>query len=171
MAYPAKSIANAFLVQAKNQQAELSNMKLQKLLYFAHSIYLAQTGQPLIGEPPQAWRYGPVYPSVYHHFKDCGSGPIRTWATQFEMRDGAPTFTTVGTPADQSVQQFLSSIWNTYGHQSAIALSALSHVPGGPWDVVRRTTVGERDAEIPDDLIRNYFAGALAESARTTAAG
>lgn len=169
MAYPAKSIANAFLVYARNQGDELSNMKLQKLLYFAHAIYLAQHGQPLIGEHPQAWLYGPVYPSVYHNFKDCGSGPIRTWATDFEWQNGVPNFTTVGTPADPAVQNFLQSIWNTYGHQSAISLSALSHVPGGPWDVVRRRTSGGKDAEIPDDLIMQYFSGALAESARTSA--
>jgi len=54
----------------------LSNLKLQKLLYYAQGLYFAECGEPMFGEDFQAWRHGPVCSGVYHAYKQYGSEPI-----------------------------------------------------------------------------------------------
>jgi len=81
MPYPALAIANEFIKVARERNKQLTPMELLKLVYFAHGWYLALSGVPLINEPVQAWRFGPVIPSIYHAFKRYGSGPIIALAT------------------------------------------------------------------------------------------
>src|SRR5262245_10857739 len=47
----------------------LTNMKLQKLCYYAQGLFLAEQGNPLFPEDFQAWNYGPVCPSLYQRFR------------------------------------------------------------------------------------------------------
>jgi uncharacterized phage-associated protein len=166
MAYSAKAVANAFLVAAKEQKVSISNMKLQKLLFFAHGIYLVTQKVPLIAEHPEAWQYGPVYVSVYHEFKNYGSEPIRSWATDVEFTDNGFVTTPTPYPNDAPIAQIINSVLSTYGNESAIALSAISHVPGGPWERTRRESAGGMHAEIPDQYIEEYFRKTLNEAER-----
>ncbi|MGK8836188.1 Panacea domain-containing protein [Achromobacter xylosoxidans] len=56
----------------------LTNLQLQKILYIAHMLHLGRHGKPLIrGEEFEAWDYGPVLPSVYHHVSSFGAGRIK----------------------------------------------------------------------------------------------
>ena len=75
---PAAAVANEFLqLQDKNPgSSHIDPMKLQKLIYYAHSWSLAVYGEPLIEEDIEAWSWGPVVRSVYLEFKDFGSKPI-----------------------------------------------------------------------------------------------
>jgi uncharacterized phage-associated protein len=61
--YPIEAIANSILDECEKRGIRLTPMKLQKLLYLAHGYYVAITGQPLIDEDFEAWKYGPVAPS------------------------------------------------------------------------------------------------------------
>lgn len=166
MAYSAKAVANAFLVAARDQNIPISNMKLQKLLFFAHGIYLVTQGTPLIAEHPEAWQYGPVYESVYHQFKNYGSSPIQSWATDAVFTDKGLETTPTPYPAEAPVAQVINSVLSTYGTESAVNLSALSHVPGGPWERTRRESLGSMHAEIPDTYIEEYFRRTLNEAER-----
>lgn len=161
MAYSAKSIANGLLLVAQNRGQNISNMKLQKLLYFAHGFWLAHTGQPLIEDTPEAWQYGPVYPEVYHQFKYCGSGPINQPATQLDF----DTFEQTPVPVpDNQVMGFLNAVFETYGSQTAIELSRLSHLPGSPWDQARKHSSSVFGAQIPDTATQPYFRSWVAQS-------
>jgi len=55
----------------------ISNLKLQKLLYYAQGIHLALYGKPLFNDPIEAWQYGPVVDSVYQTYKTNGSDAIK----------------------------------------------------------------------------------------------
>lgn len=167
MQYSAKSIANGLLKVAQDRGQTISNMKLQKLLYFAHGFWLASTGAPLIGEVPEAWQYGPVYPSVYHEFKECGGDAINRLATEISFATGL--IEPVPFPDDQ-VMGYLASVYNSYGSQSAIQLSRLSHLPGSPWARVREESRGAFSADIPDSYTHQYFLGWLKQPS-TQAAG
>jgi uncharacterized phage-associated protein len=55
----------------------VTNLKLQKILYLAHMVYLGRNnGEPLIDELFEAWDYGPVLPSLYKRIKIFSSEPI-----------------------------------------------------------------------------------------------
>lgn len=54
----------------------LTPLQVIKLTYIAHGYSLAINGEPLVDEAVEAWRHGPVVPSVYHRAKRCGGGRI-----------------------------------------------------------------------------------------------
>lgn len=69
-------VANALLSMADGVGEPLSNMKLQKLLYYEQGYHLAYFDAPLFPDNFEAWLYGPVVPRVYDMFKSYGNGLI-----------------------------------------------------------------------------------------------
>ena len=60
-------IAKYFLAQADEEIGDLiSNLKLQKLVYYAQGFYLALHDEALFPEDIEAWTHGPVVPVLYH---------------------------------------------------------------------------------------------------------
>jgi uncharacterized phage-associated protein len=75
-AYDPRAVANLMLDEADKRGWTITNLALQKLLYFAHGIHLTKTKRPLVSGYFEAWQYGPVHPAVYRAFKPSGSAPI-----------------------------------------------------------------------------------------------
>lgn len=69
-------VAKYFLNRANNEGDLITNLKLQKLLYFTQAWYLVNFDQPLFDEEIKAWQWGPVVESVYHQFKKFRHTPI-----------------------------------------------------------------------------------------------
>jgi uncharacterized phage-associated protein len=152
--YSAKAVANFFL----EREQDMSSLKLQKLVYFAHGWHWALYDRPLIDERVEAWAWGPVIPSLYHEFKDRGAGPIGRFAEESSITFGGPPAVPGMTPSDHATRQFLERVWRVYGRYTAAQLSNLSHDPNGPW---ARTDRSVRSNDIPDQLIHQYFNGKL----------
>ncbi len=87
-AYDPRAVANLMLDEAKRCGINISNLALQKLLYFAHGIYLTKTKRPLVSGYFEAWQYGPVHPAVYRAFKGSGSWAAPPGASVARARDG-----------------------------------------------------------------------------------
>jgi uncharacterized phage-associated protein len=164
MPFSAKAVANEFLTIARAEGKDLTPLKLQKLVYFAHGWFLALTSKPLIAERIQAWQYGPVIPSLYQEFKEYGNEPIGTPAMDLGWSEGRPTYV-----VDQldnsdrpeaeinSARQVIGKVWELYGNYSSARLSNASHVTGGPWERVYKE--GSKSISIPNDEIMKYFRG------------
>ena len=60
---------------------DVDQFKVQKTLYFCQCWSLALRGEPLFSDDIQAWRHGPVVPSVYSELSDWGDEPI--WSNPF----------------------------------------------------------------------------------------
>ena len=59
------------LAQKREQQQRgdlVTNLRLQKLLYFAQGWSLARYGKPLFDAPIEAWKFGPVVREVYNEY-------------------------------------------------------------------------------------------------------
>jgi uncharacterized phage-associated protein len=154
MSYSPKAVANAFIDLARETQASLDPMKLQKLVFFGHGWHLGLREQPLITEPIQAWDYGPVVPSLYHALKRYGAGQITEHLPDLEgFKFVVPN---VDNP---NTRRFLRRIWDVYGGMSGPQLSALTHRADTPWSRVRRDMGALRNMPIPDSLMREYFSG------------
>ncbi|WP_270788320.1 Panacea domain-containing protein [Weissella cibaria] len=54
----------------------LTNLKLQKVLYFIQGWSLTEFEAPIINEPFEKWKYGPVIRSVYREFKSQGADEL-----------------------------------------------------------------------------------------------
>lgn len=55
----------------------ITNLKLQKILYYIQGEYLAKYKEPLFDNDIEAWAYGPVVPDVYYEYKKYISEPIK----------------------------------------------------------------------------------------------
>ena len=132
--YDVRAIANWFLERAEKDGKPLTAMKLQKLAYVSHGWYLAFAGGPLVHDAVEAWKWGPVFRSLYREFQDFGSAPITTRATAL---DGASLEKREISIEDyighEMVDRYLEGIWKVYGDYSASQLSAITHQQGTPW--------------------------------------
>ena len=99
----------------------LSNLKLQKLVYYAQGFHLAIYGEPLFSEEIQAWQHGPVVPVLYRSFKQHGSEPIPRPEDGIN-RDDYP----------EAVRDLLDEVYSVYGQFSASKLRNMSHEET-PW--------------------------------------
>ncbi len=119
----AQTVARWFVEWAHSNEADLSNLKLQKLLYFAQGEYLARTGgHPLFADRIDAWQHGPVVKEIYHDYKSFGTGDVTPDDSHpFEWDD-----------VDDETAQFLIQVWNTYGGFGAWRLRNITHEQP-PW--------------------------------------
>ncbi|HUZ03805.1 MAG TPA: type II toxin-antitoxin system antitoxin SocA domain-containing protein, partial [Acidobacteriaceae bacterium] len=58
----ASDIAKYFIASFQKKNKAISNLKLQKLLYYAQAWHLALYGSPLFSDSIEAWVHGPVVP-------------------------------------------------------------------------------------------------------------
>lgn len=159
----AKAIANYFL---QLHLRRISHLKLQKLVYFAHGLHLGIFDKPLVtNEFAQAWKHGPVFPSLYYEFKEFGKSPIDRLATE-RAEDGRPLYYPVIAENDVLKKELLSLVWETYGHLDAIALRDLTHEEGTPWSKTFNENPGVCNAQIENTVIRDYFKEQIEDSRR-----
>lgn len=155
--YDPRAIANLMLDKADERGVKISNLALQKLLYFAHGIYLTKLKCPLVSGYFEAWQYGPVHPAVYRAFKTSGSEPITTRAVAKDPLTGRTR--DLPKPSDREVHDLASAVIISYGHLSPGRLVDLSHAKDSPWSFVvdkARTDVAF-GMRIPDDVILERF--------------
>lgn len=74
--YSAIDVAKYIIWYCKEKGYSISNLKLQKILYFVQAAFLVDLGRPCFEESIEAWDFGPVVSEVYHKFKIFGSADI-----------------------------------------------------------------------------------------------
>lgn len=157
--YDARAIANFFIDRASQKARPVTAMTLLKVLYFAHAWHLAKHGKPLVGQPFEAWRYGPVNRVVYEQLKAMGSRPIESKVKSFDALNCSFSETPYSFDADTA--KFLSDIFDYYSQFHPFSLSELTHEKGSPWDIVwtEAETRAVPGMVIPDALIIKWFRG------------
>ena len=155
--YDPRSVANLLLDEADRLSITVTNLSLQKLLYFAHGLSLIEDGKPLVSGYFEAWRHGPVHPLVYRAFKDGGRMPIGFRASGIEVLTGQSR----ELPAIDNPQaiRFILKVLIAYGRLSPGSMVDVTHAKNGPWDFI----VGKSKnsvvlaMRIPDDVISERF--------------
>ncbi|EFW38142.1 DUF4065 domain-containing protein [Treponema phagedenis] len=54
----------------------ISNLQLQKILYYVQVACLQELGEPCFDDPIEAWQFGPVVRAVYYQYCGFGAFPI-----------------------------------------------------------------------------------------------
>lgn len=150
MSYPASLIAFAFVKKGIDEGKFVTQMKLQKLVYFAQGAHLAKYNKPLINETFQAWMYGPVIPEIYDDFKLYGSRPIVDTNEFLPAHTYKPPFR-----LDEEAFDTIDYTWGVLKDFSAMSLSNWTHQPDGPWSKVYDPNV--KDTPIANNEIQQYF--------------
>lgn len=130
----ARAVANLLLDRAAALQIPITNLALQKLLYFAHGRFLVSKGRPLVNGFFEAWKFGPVHPVVYRCFNGNGYRPITNRAARKDLLSGLNV--PLVAPRDPEIIQVVEQVLSTMGRLSASQLVAISHAPDGPWDLI-----------------------------------
>jgi uncharacterized phage-associated protein len=156
MAYDVRSVANLVLDFAEQLGATVSNITINKIVFFLHAWYLAKTGTPLVSAKIEAWDYGPVFRELYWEFNAFGKEPISTRA----MRRN-PTTTNKEVSVDIFAPDdlaFLRPLLERYLKMPVGKLIELSHVKEGPWDrVYNHPSESNPGMRISDEIIREFF--------------
>ncbi|MDP8933035.1 MAG: DUF4065 domain-containing protein [Cyanobacteriota bacterium] len=119
--------ARYFIIRAYEDgiEAEMTNMKVQKLLYYAQSLHLALYNEPLFAEEIQAWRYGPVCPPAYRFYCDFEAKQL-----PIPPKESLSDF-----PSEK--KELLEEIWEYFGGYHAYRLSDMTHGEF-PWKKARK---------------------------------
>lgn len=119
--------ARYFIIRAYEDglEAEMTNMKVQKLLYYAQSLHLALYNEPLFEAEIQAWRYGPVCPPAYKFYSEFEAKqlPIPQQESLLQL------------PSEK--KELLEEIWEYFGSYHAYKLSDMTHGEF-PWKKARK---------------------------------
>jgi len=157
MARDVREIGNAILGIADAAGFSLTNMSLNKIIYFAHAWSLAHYGRPLVDSAFEAWQYGPVHPQVYRQLKGNKDQPVRCPLTRIDIESGRDV--PVEVRLEPEDRELVERVTLFYGRMSAGRLVEISHEPGAPWDQVWAT--GERVAQpgmvIPDAMTEAFY--------------
>ena len=138
MAHNVIDIANWIVSLSEPDKGDLmSNLRLQKLLYYTQGFSLAMHNKPIFNENIEAWDYGPVIPVAYHYFKKYGSGYIPPEDVH---------------KIDLSIEEedLIFEVWDAYGQFSALRLVELTHNEP-PWITT------ERGGVISHKKMKAYF--------------
>lgn len=160
--YRAQDVAMFLLAAADPEDNDISNLKLQKLCYYAQGIISAMRGKALFSDSIEAWDHGPVIPSLYHEYKQHGSAPIPT-VDDFD----AALF-------DQSDQKALRDVLEYYGQFSPWRLRNMTH-DEPPWTSAynqenRRITLDSMVAHFRPVIDDSYVASIYGEGPTNKAA-
>lgn len=153
MTYLIFTIANTLLEKSISEDRPLTHMKLQKLAYCLHGLHLARLNEPACVEPVEAWKYGPVWGSLYHALKRHGHHTISELDFICERNEHHELVFYTVPKTDVQFHEILGETWRQYAHYSALKLSRLTHKKGTPWDKARH----DGSPFINNDDIKQHF--------------
>lgn len=141
----AADIAKYFISLGNDEDSGdlISNLKLQKLLYYAQGVHLAIHGEPLFREQLKAWAHGPVVPDVYREYSQYGSGDIPPQEIDYEI-------------FSDSERELMNEVFSVFGQFSAWKLRNMTH-DEPPW----KNTEG--NSIISHEALKEYFSSQVVE--------
>lgn len=127
---------------------EITNLLLQKVLYYVKAISELFDGESIILEPCEAWKFGPVFPVVYEKYRNYGKQEI-------EINLSKEYVNNLLSEKEKEITDYVLSIFGIY---NAWFLKDLTHAEE-PW-IEARIGLAEDDASrnrMDDKIISEYF--------------
>jgi uncharacterized phage-associated protein len=148
---PAEVVAKEFVNMGMASGTPVTQMQLQKMVFFAQGLHLALHDDPLCSEPFFAWKFGPVVPSIYQLYKKWGSSPIVEKPVQeHTVHPNAPE-----TPVLSSTErEAIDYTWEITKNLDGITLSNWSHAANSPW---AQAYANGENTIISNAIIKEYF--------------
>jgi uncharacterized phage-associated protein len=140
----AMDVANFFIDVFKGSDEPMTMLRAMKMTYYAQGCGLARMGRPLFDEDIEAWKHGPVVPSVYRSLVSFKDGKIKKPVGVYSKE---------GFSAEQ--MELMTDVAVKYGKYTTGTLIEMCHAPGSPWSKVY--VQNRRSIKIPKDLIHDHF--------------
>lgn len=136
--YSALNIAKYIIDKCTRENRPVSNLQLQKILYYIQREFLQQ-GKMAFSEEIEAWQFGPVVPEVYKQYCGFGAIPIR-------MR--------YNIQINQDDIWIIDSIVEKKRILNPWDMVSDTHSEGKAWDLIYRNGSGDHQV-IPKEMIRD----------------
>ncbi len=136
------ALAQYVLYMCMNQGEPISNLQLQKILYFIQGNHLAKKGELLFDKDFCAWKYGPVIPDVYYKYCMNGASKIRNVKEPGE----------ISSEIKDEIDPIIKKLRVLYPWD----LVEKTHNVGGAWDKTFQDGKGDRHT-IPQKDIQEEF--------------
>lgn len=136
--YSVLNIAKYIIDKCTKDRFPISNLQLQKILYYIQREFLQQ-GINAFSEEIEAWQFGPVVPEVYKQYCGFGALPIRMrYEVGLEPNDANIVNAIIE-------KKRILNPWDMVGD---------THSSGKAWDLIYRDGLGDHQI-IPKELIRS----------------
>lgn len=147
--YTYKDVVDYILAYASESGEALTNLKLQKILYYTQAWHLANFNRPLFQEDFEAWVHGPVIPELYHELKIKGAAPIQH---ENKLEETRKKF-------DAETMEYLDEVISVYLPFGAYQLELMTHRED-PWIEARKNCdPDDRCTEVIKKLSMQRFYG------------
>lgn len=148
--YKSTDIALYIVALANEKRISINMTKVQKLLYITYGVFLGVYKERLLDEHPQAWPYGPVFPTTRNKLvkKDFSCISKESFCDQELLKE---------IENDVRLNKIVELVFSVFGTWNAGQLSEWSHDEGSPWEETKNTLGFKWGNEIPDKLILDYF--------------
>jgi uncharacterized phage-associated protein len=114
----ASEVAKYIIAEFHESEDLITNMKVQKLLYYVQGWHLGLYGTPVFPDEFQAWVHGPVQNEVYQEYKEYSWNPITKPIEK-------PKF-------EQSLINHIEQVLECYGGETGFSLELMTHKEW-PW--------------------------------------
>lgn len=146
MTYDSVTMAKFIVAKTIQSGYTINITKLQKLLFIAYGVSLVAYGERLVSEQPQAWPYGPVFPTTRERLMGCSLESITL--DNEELSE---------VKKDSNVNDLLEFVLKHFGSCTATMLVEWTHEEGSPWKNTTKLPNFNWGDTISDDYIRGYF--------------
>lgn len=147
----AQQIAEYIVWSCHETGSFVSNLKLQKLLYYVQAWHLAIFQRALFAERFEAWIHGPVIPEIYRKYREHGWRDID--------QEGPPP------PLDKRTVAFVEEVLEEYGPLDARRLEIMTHRED-PWIEARKGVDVDDSCSAPidEEMMGSYYRERLNEA-------
>lgn len=140
----ALDVAKYVIEKCRKLGRPISNLQLQKILYYIQGFFLAVYDRALFSEPIYAWKLGPVVPEVYHEYNYFGADPILNGDESFDLN---------GRLSSDAIE-LIDAVIDNKSRKTAWQLVDDTHKED-PWKYARQSDI------IDINSIRSYFSNHL----------
>jgi len=144
--YKSTLLAKYITAYFNDKGADVNITKIQKLTYITYGSFLAIFDQRIINEHPQAWPYGPVFPTTRNYLLKVDLNAISLKDEDIQEIS-----------SDREVVSLIDMVYKTFGSWSAASLSDWSHKEGSPWEKTVSSKSFRWGDTINDVYIKSYF--------------
>ncbi len=115
----------------KEKNISITNLKLQKLMYFVEAYYMVKNPNEefFFDTSWSAWDYGPVNRDLYNHYKKFGSMEILLTEEEID----------IGNNLSKNNKKYIDEIYSLFGGFSAFELVTLTHLENSPWSIIKES--------------------------------
>lgn len=158
MPYKVMDVARYIINYCNEKGYGISNLKLQKILYFVQTDFLVNSisHEPCFAEKIEAWNFGPVVPDIYHEYKEYGAANIPSIKEYLDFSEGVwngrkVQFNKTAISSEDQIK--INETVDSCSRYSATQLVHITHNQA-PW---RNAYNRYQNSEIKNEEIRNYF--------------